>query len=459
MAHESSHENYHDRTTLSKAPCNPSTWMPEEDLQFENAHRLTVDLLKALHERRMEIDPSGQHAGVSEHIIIGIDDMISVPRKLISLSRTILSHLIALRSVMTEEEQLLPTLVMYLFGCAYTNSPVWQINLGHKVNSLYSEHTADEICAYLQDFDDIPNLCTDVWRSRHAAARCRGAVFAGRLGSGHPRQDTFDPELTRTILHYICEVLDRASSSYRERSLKFTGPAQWVEKEVPEPDEPQNASGSVSLPNFSPDEGEKDDDVNEDDTPSIKRHCPTEQGTRGAEKLRLAAHIEDSLKQVTSQDVEGTLSAIEYSSKVFGINIDRDSFRDILSQCGGTTFVGYRLRLFPIAGSSLSRMNVDPALFDRNHGSHATSSIGVVLPRIEANMTIGQADAYQLEHGTSAGRKFNVDEIYQQLARYIDAKISADPQKKEYDHNPVSVFMETISLTVIATSMRICPLD
>ena len=59
--------------------------MPEEDLQFESAHRLTMDILKALHESRMEIDPSGQHAGVSEHIIIEIDDMISVLRmKLIS---------------------------------------------------------------------------------------------------------------------------------------------------------------------------------------------------------------------------------------------------------------------------------------------------------------------------------------------------------------------------------------
>ena len=188
-------------------------------MQFENAHRLTMDILKALHESRMEIDPSGQHAGVSEHIIIEIDDMNAVLRmKLISLSRTILSHLIALRSVMTEEEQLLLTLVKFLCECAYTNSPVWEINLGHMVNSLYSEHTADEICAYLQDFDDILNLCTNLWRSRHAAARCRGAVFASRLGSGHPRQDTFDPELTKTMLHNTCEVLDRASSSYRERS-------------------------------------------------------------------------------------------------------------------------------------------------------------------------------------------------------------------------------------------------
>ena len=91
------------------------------------------------------------------------------------------------------------------------------MNLGHMVNDLYSEHAAIEICAYLQDFDDILNLCINLWRSRHAAARCRGAVFASRLGSGHPRQDTFDPELIRTVLNKICEALDRASKSYRER--------------------------------------------------------------------------------------------------------------------------------------------------------------------------------------------------------------------------------------------------
>ena len=83
-------------------------------------------------------------------------------------------------------------------------------------------------------------------------------------------------------------------------------------------------------------------------------------------------------------------------------------------------------------------MKVDPTLFDRNHGSDAASSIDVVLPRIEPCMTIGQADDHQLEHGTSAGRKFNVDEIHQQLAQSIDIKIAADPQTKEYDHNPVS---------------------
>ena len=203
--------------------------------------------------------------------------------------------------------------------------------------------------------------------------------------------------------------------------------------------------------------GEKGDDTN-DDTPSIKRHCSTKHGTRGAEKLRLAAHIEDSLKQVTSQDIERTLSAIEESSKAVGININRDPYRNVISQCGKTTFVGYIFRLFPITGSSLSRMKVDPTLFDRNHGSDTASSIDVVLPRIEPNMTIGQADDHQLDYGTSAGRTLNVDEIYQQLALYIDVKIAADPQKKEYDHNPVSVFMETNKLTVISTSMRIVPL-
>ena len=181
----------------------------------------------------MEIDPSGQNVGVHEHIISEVDDIISVLRmKLISLSRTILSQLIALRSVMAEEEQLLPTLVKYLFECAYTNAFVRQMDLRHMVNSLYSKNTADEICAYLQDFDDILNLCTSFWCSRHAAAIYRGAVFASRLGSGHPRQDTFDPELIRIMLHNNCEVLDQASSSYRERSLKFTGPAQWIDKEV-----------------------------------------------------------------------------------------------------------------------------------------------------------------------------------------------------------------------------------
>ena len=152
------------------------------------------------------------------------------------------------------------------------------------------------------------------------------------------------------------------------------------------------------------------------------------------------------------------MTAIEDLSKAHGINIDRDRYREIVSQCGGTTFVGYIYRLVPIASSSLSGMNIDPALFDRNHGSSATCVIDVLLPTIEANMTIRQADAFQLKHGTSAGRKFNVVDIYQQLVQLIDAKISADLQKTEYDHNPVSVFMETISLIEIATSMRIGPL-
>ena len=54
-SYDSSHENYHDRTVLSKAPCNTSTWMPEEDLHVESAYKLTMDILKALHESRMEI--------------------------------------------------------------------------------------------------------------------------------------------------------------------------------------------------------------------------------------------------------------------------------------------------------------------------------------------------------------------------------------------------------------------
>ena len=42
--------------------------------------------------------------------------------------------------------------------------------------------------------------------------------------------------------------------------------------------------------------------------------------------------------------------------------------------------------------------------------------------------------------------------------QHIDAKIAADPQKKEYERKPVSVLMETIKLTVISTSMRAGPL-
>jgi hypothetical protein len=143
-------------------------------------------------------------------------------------------------------------------------------------------------------------------------------------------------------LNNICEVLDRASKNYRERSSKFTGPAQWIDrKRVLKPDELQNGSEDEFLPDFSPDEEKKDDDVDEDVNPSIKRHCPTEHGVRGVEKLRLATHIENSLKQVTSQGVEGTLTAIEDLPKAHGINIDRDRYREMLSPCGGTTFVGY----------------------------------------------------------------------------------------------------------------------
>ena len=71
-------------------------------------------------------------------------------------------------------------------------------------------------------------------------------------------------------------------------------------------------------------------------------------------------------------------------------------------------------------------------------------------------MTIRQADDYQLKHGTDSGRKFNVDDIYKQLAQHIDAKIAADTHKKEYERNPVSIRMEKTKLT--STSMRAGPL-
>ena len=71
-------------------------------------------------------------------------------------------------------------------------------------------------------------------------------------------------------------------------------------------------------------------------------------------------------------------------------------------------------------------------------------------------MTIRQADDYQLEHGTESGRKFNVDDIYKQLAQHIDANIAADTHKKEYEGNPVSILMEKAKLT--STSMRAGPL-
>ena len=100
------------------------------------------------------------------------------------------------------------------------------------------------------------------------------------------------------------------------------------------------------FPFFSPDEEKKDDDEDEDDNPSIKRHCPNEHGVRGVEKLRLATHIENSLKQVTSHGVERTLTAIEDVSKAHGISIDRDRYREMLSQFGGTTFVGVHLPTF-----------------------------------------------------------------------------------------------------------------
>ena len=65
-------------------------------------------------------------------------------------------------------------------------------------------------------------------------------------------------DVNKTVLNYICELLDRASKNYRERSSKFNGPAQWIDKdEVLKPDEPQNASEDEFLPDFSPDEGKR----------------------------------------------------------------------------------------------------------------------------------------------------------------------------------------------------------
>ena len=77
---DSNHENYHDRSALSKVPCIPSTWMPDEELHFETAVKLATELQQALHESRIEIGPSGQHAGVQECSIREIDDGISVLR-------------------------------------------------------------------------------------------------------------------------------------------------------------------------------------------------------------------------------------------------------------------------------------------------------------------------------------------------------------------------------------------
>ena len=84
--------------------------------------------------------------------------------------------------------------------------------------------------------------------------------------------------------------------------------------------------------------------------------------------------------------------------------------------------------------------------------------VDVKLPDIKANMTVEQASEFQLEHGTSAGRRFNVVDVYQLLVNFIDGKLSADPQQKVYDHNPVSEFMKLVKLTEVPTSIKVGPL-
>ena len=88
------------------------------------------------------------------------------------------------------------------------NAPAWQTNIRKVGNRLYSENTdraqkavADNICDYLRDFEAILNLSTNCWRSRYAAARFAGAVYASRRGNGSLRQDTFDLGLTKVVLH------------------------------------------------------------------------------------------------------------------------------------------------------------------------------------------------------------------------------------------------------------------
>ena len=99
--------------------------MPDEDMHFETAIKMVTGLQQVLHDRRIEIDPSGQHAGVRECIIREMDDGITGLRmRLASLARTLLAQLIALGSLMTDEVQLLPALVNHLNECAYTNAPV-----------------------------------------------------------------------------------------------------------------------------------------------------------------------------------------------------------------------------------------------------------------------------------------------------------------------------------------------
>ena len=101
---------------------------------------------------------------------------------------------------MKDEVQPVPALVSYLHERAYTSAPFWQTSIRKVVNRFYSDNTdraqkavADNICDYIQDFEAILNLSTNLWRSRYAAARRAGAVYASRLGNGSLRQDTFDP--------------------------------------------------------------------------------------------------------------------------------------------------------------------------------------------------------------------------------------------------------------------------
>ena len=76
--------------------------MPDEDMRFETAIKMAMGLQQVLHDRRIEIDPSGQHAGVQDCIIGEIDVGISGLRmRLASLAGTMLAQLLALRSFMT----------------------------------------------------------------------------------------------------------------------------------------------------------------------------------------------------------------------------------------------------------------------------------------------------------------------------------------------------------------------
>ena len=73
---DSNHENYHDRSALSNVPCNPNTWMSDEAVHFDSATKMAMELLQVLHEQRIDIDPSGQHAGVQYGIVSEVDDGI-----------------------------------------------------------------------------------------------------------------------------------------------------------------------------------------------------------------------------------------------------------------------------------------------------------------------------------------------------------------------------------------------